>query len=292
MALTRHTPVVAGVDGSTVGLQAARWAVRDAQLRGLDLLLVGVDTLMTAMAGTIGGGAMPQSLFDAAKADNERVLREAADDVAGLAPDVEVITQARMGNAAAELIECSRAARLLVVGTRGHGEVTGLLVGSVARALVGHAHSSVLVVGEEDVDSSALRLGNVVVGIDGSAPGERALKEGFAEAEARQTALKAVHSPHGATRAAKVSEQDDEARSAAENFLDEHVGPWQEIHPDVPVQKIVGDEPPAQSLGHHGRDAQMLVVGSRGRGGFAGLLLGSVSHALLHTAPCPLMVAR
>lgn len=278
------------MDGSAISRQGARWAAQAAQLRGTGLTLLAVDTITAAGNVVMAGAAMPQSAYDAVKADHEGVLSEVAEDLHAFAPGVAVSTEFRIGNAAAELIELSRSAQLTVVGTRGHGEFTGLLLGSVARALVGHADSSVLVVGQNEVDSAAPREGDVVVGIDGSPSSDRALSEGFAEASARRSALKAVHSPN--ERGLSASNGSDEQRAEAKDFLAEHLAPWRDLHPEVPVEHVVGEQAPAGSLAHHGGKAQMIVVGTRGRGGFAGLLLGSVSHALLHTAPCPLLVTR
>ena len=285
MASTQQAAVAAGVDGSALGLRAARWAAGEAALRGAGLVLVAVDT--GAVTGTTVGGPVPASVHEAARADHEHALAAAVDEVRDTAAAVEVETQLRVGNPAAELIALSRSAQLVVVGTRGHGEITGLLVGSVAQALVGHAHGSVLVVGRNDAPDS-VREGGVVVGVDGSAHGECALREGFAEASARRTALKAIHSGHDRRRGSRGAQRS----SAGELFLTEHLAPWRKLHPDVAVQEFVDDGPAARSLAGHCSDARMIVVGSRGHGGFTGLLLGSVSHALLHTAQCPLMVAR
>lgn len=287
----RKAPVVAGVDGSAEGARAARWASLDADLRGTELHLVAVNTV--TVAGNTVGGPMPPSLYDMAKADYERILRDAAEDVSTIAPQVEVHTQVRVGHVAAELIECSLSGQLVVVGTRGHGEFTGMLVGSVAQALVGHARSSVLVVGQHTIDTPTTREGSVVVGVDGSASSDRALKEGFAEASARRTAIVAVHSPNARGISADAHGDDiARVRITGKEFLTEWLAPWQDLYPEVPVQQVVGEESPVRSLARHGTEAQLIVVGSRGRGGFTGLLLGSISHALLHEAPCPLMVAR
>lgn len=286
MGSTKHAPVVAGVDGSDSGAQAARWAAEEAELRGTWVVLASVDTLMASTNAL--GGPLPQSLLDDARADCERQVRGAAEEVRAVAPHVEIDAQIRTGNAAAELIELSWSAQLVVVGTRGHGEFTGLVVGSVARALVGHSRCSVLVVGDREASGNA---GSVVVGVDGSASGDRALKEAFAEASARGTALAAVHSPQERASSASAAGT-AERHAAAQEFLADRLGQWEDLHPEVPVRQVVGQEPPAQSLTRHSAGAQMLVVGTRGRGGFTGMLLGSVSHALLHTAPCPLLVAR
>lgn len=286
MGSTKHAPVVAGVDGSDVGAQAPRWAAREAELRGTWVVLTAIDTLIASSNAM--GGPLPQSLLDEARQDCEHQVQRAAEDVRAFAPHVERETQVRTGNAAAELIELSWSAQLVVVGTRGHGEVTGMLVGSVARALVGHARCSVLVVGKQEVDEAT---GPVVVGLDGSASSDRALKEAFAEASGRRATLLAVYSSNDRAGSANAAGAGDR-RTAAEEFLSGRLAQWRSVYPDVPVEQVVGEQPPAQSLAHHSSGAQMLVVGTRGRGGFTGMLLGSVSHTLLHTAPCPLLVSR
>lgn len=283
----KQIPVVAGVDGSAEGTQAVRWAARDADLRSTGLKLVAVNTM--TVAGNTVGGPMAPSFYDLAEADFDRILRESGEEAFQIAPHIKVDAQTRVGNAAAELIEESWSAQLVVVGTRGRGAFTGMLVGSVAQALVGHARSSVLVVGQHAINSPAIREGGVVVGVDGSASSDRALKEGFAEASARRTALVAVHSLNERGMAAEHAAR---AQTAGKEFLTERLAPWEDLYPEVPVRQVAREDSPVRSLASLGMEAQMIVVGSRGRGGFTGLLLGSVSHALLHVAPCPLMVAR
>lgn len=276
MTKTKNAPVAAGVDGSAAGAHAARWAAYEAELRSTGLVLVTVDTV--TMSAEPFGGPISRSMYDSVNDDSKRVLRETAEDVRVRAPGIVVDARIHRGGIAAKLIELSWSTQLLVVGTRGHGEFTGLLVGSVAQALVGHARSSVLVASEQELDASLARKGSVVIGVDGSVSSDRALKEGFAEASARQSMVKAVHSPNVRGALANSRNDDAERRAETKEFLAKHLGPWQALYPQVPVECIVGEQSAARSLVHYGKEAKMIVVGSRGRGGFTGLVLGSVSH--------------
>ena len=186
----------------------------------------------------------------------------------------------------------SERAQLVVIGDRGLGGVTGLLLGSVATALAAHAESPVVVVrgDDEDPDPSA----PIVVGVDGSPVSEAALAFAFDAAAARGVPLVAVHTwwdvsvdPAMAPLLDWDAIERDERR-----LLAERLAGWGEKYPDVRVQRVVLRDRPAHALVEQSRGAQLVVVGSRGRGGFTGLLLGSVSHAVLQRAQCPVAVVR
>ncbi len=194
------------------------------------------------------------------------------------------------------LIELSTKADMVVVG-RGHGALERVLLGSVSTGLVHHAHCPVAVIRNEV--SSPLE-GCVLVGIDGSPASELATAIAFDEASWRGAELVALHAwtdaevpdiPSrewtGLTRTSWTRLQ-----SAAEETLAERLAGWRERYPDVIVHREVVVNRPAQHLVERSQSAQLVVVGSRGRGGFAGMLLGSVSTAVVHAVRTPVIVAR
>lgn len=291
-------PVVVGVDGSASSSDAVRWAARAAVLRGTPLLVV--TTWLQAFS-TAGPGVPPVWL----EAQQEAALthlRDAATlaaDTAGEVGPLTVRTSLECGTAAGALLEHARTARLLVVGSRGLGELTGGLVGSVSTAVVTHATCPVVVVRGLAAPDEPPRAGPVVVGVDATATSVPAVAAAFEEASLRGAELVAVHawtdldlatvyqldSPH------RLLSHDDLGRGQ-ELLLAEALAGWQERYPDVSVTRVVVADRPVAHLLDRAEDAQLVVVGSHGRGGFTSMLLGSTSRALLHTTPCPLMVVR
>ena len=183
-------------------------------------------------------------------------------------------------------------AQLVVVGDRGIGGFEGLLVGSVAPALAGHAHCPVVVV--RVLGGGAPEGGPVVVGFDGSAASESALGFAVEEAVALGAPLAAVHAWQDIAVGAgegRLLHIDSVADDAAAQ-LDEGLAPWRAKYPELVIEPVVVRDRPAQALVRQSAGAQLVVVGSRGRGPLAGLLLGSVSQAVLHHAASPVAVVR
>jgi nucleotide-binding universal stress UspA family protein len=208
----------------------------------------------------------------------------------GLDPETETVR----GTPVAVLRDVSKGASLLVLGSRGLGGFTGLLAGSVAVALAAHGHCPVAVIRGDDSAPGA----PVVVGVDGSPVSDAAIELAFDEAAARGCDLVAVHAwtdtAFPVTPAGGFAPELD-WESLAERAaitLDERMAGWQEKYPLVTVHQVVERERPASALLQAAQSAQLLVVGSRGRGGFTGLALGSVSQAMIHHAPCPVLITR
>ncbi|AWE54923.1 universal stress protein [Streptomyces nigra] len=262
--------VVAGVDGSSSCRAAVEAAALEARRRGAGLRVVHAFGPPTRpMYAPPDPGPL------------EELMNEAADHAHEAAPDIEVTHEVVTGGAVEVLTAESRAADLLVVGARGVGGFVGMLLGSTAVSLAAHALCPVLVVrGEQGGD------GPVVVAADGSPRGERAVEFAFAEAALRGAELLAVHAwqPDYAPAGTGVE--------AAERLLALSVAGFAERYPDVVVRQQVLSGEPRETLIESSRNAQLMVVGARGRGGFAGLLLGSVSQAVLHHAHCPVAVVR
>ncbi len=196
------------------------------------------------------------------------------------------------GSASSVLLAEARDAALVVLGNRGLGGFAGLLLGSVAVQVSAHADGPVLVVrGESRAD------GPVVVGVDGSELSQEAVRFAFEEAAWRGTELVAVHAwlyptPVGPGDILPLVYDLDAFRDEEERVLAEAVAGWSERYPEVPVRRRLVRGSPGRALVEESRTAQLVVVGARGRGALGGLLLGSVSHAVLHHAHCPLAIVR
>ena len=182
-------------------------------------------------------------------------------------------------------------AALVVLGDRGLGGFTGLLLGSVAVSLAAHAACPVVVVRGPEFDASAPRVEPVVVGVDGSPASEAAFA--FAAAALHAVPLVAVHAWCDLVVDPTVAPLlDDALESDEREVLAERLAGWSQEYLDVDVRRLVVRDRPARALVQESASAQLVVVGSRGRGGLAGMLLGLVSHALLHHAHCPVAVVR
>jgi len=287
-------PVVAGVDGSDGSMRAVRWAARQAALWECPLRLVHAYAWPWIQQPFVAGvpSHYRQALMNAAN----DWLRKAADVAVQTAPELAVGTELISSTAAQLLISESQRARMVVVGSRGLGGFTGLLVGSTAVALGAHAHCPVAVVRGAGEGREVPASGSVVLGVDGMPSSEAAIAVAFEAASLRGAPLVALHAwtditvpdfaPMGPIQGWPVIE-DDERR-----LLAERLAGWQEKYPDVRVDRVIVQGRPAYNLLRAAEDAQLVVVGTRGRGGLRGLLLGSTSHALLHHAPCPVVVAR
>ncbi|KID31348.1 universal stress protein UspA-like protein [Prauserella sp. Am3] len=193
------------------------------------------------------------------------------------------------------LVRASERARLLVLGTSAHRGITGLIVGSTTIALVAHSRGPVVSVRGADGAGGTDRR-PVVVGVDGSPLSERALGHAFDEASFRGVALVAVHTWSDADTTvfsqSRMHFDWEPVRDTEERSLAERLAGWRERYPDVPVERVLVKDKPRHELIEWSTRAQLVVVGSRGRGGFRGMLLGSTSHALIHNAGCPVMIAR
>ncbi|MDG3009454.1 universal stress protein [Rhodococcus sp. D2-41] len=287
-----NPPVVVGVDGSDTSKAAVAWAAQSAALRDAPLQLVSAMAVPVAYAGGIG---VPQSFFDAQQEEATRVLEEAtkiAIETAGEGK-LTVLTERRNGSAIAGMLDWSEHARAIVLGSRGLGEVSGGLLGSVTSSVATHAACPVVVIREAAPVSATAP---VVVGVDGTRNSEPAIEAAFEEASFRGAPLTAVHSWSDFPVVNPFGAEDeipwDQIETAEQAALSESLAGMQERFPDVAVTRVVVKDRPVQALFDAATDAQLVVVGSRGRGGFRGMLLGSTSRALLHSVDVPLMIVR
>lgn len=283
-------PIVVGIDGSDSAVRAAVWAAEEAARHNVALRLVHSYFQPYLYYPPFATSTTANSaLF----AHAHGYLRSAAEAVRAVQPGVDVHTAFRYGHPAGTLLDESSTARMVVLGARGQHGFDGLPLGSVAVSVSAHAHCPVAIVRGEVTDRSL----PVVVGVDGSPVSEAAIGVAFDEASTRGTSLIAVHAwtdiPDQSTVTLLDSPgrlqrmEDDERR-----LLAERLAGWQEKYPDVTVESVVTRQRPAVALLGWAATAQLVVVGSHGRGGFAGMLIGSTSQALLHHSPCTVMVVR
>ncbi|MFI7210351.1 universal stress protein [Micromonospora maritima] len=286
-----NRPVVAGVDGSPSSLAAADLAAATAVARSRPLLLV------HGYLHPLGYG-VPLNPYDlgvpAPTEEAEKMLERVAADLAERYPGLRVQARQVAGGPGAALVEESRRAELVVVGSRGVGGFAGLLLGSVGGQLAQHGHCPVLVVrpAEEPIPVG----GPVVVGVDGSDSAAYAIELAADEADRRDAELALVHvrSPErGAVAPEVAAEAGTAERAEAAELLATAADAVRRAHPGLRVtERAVVAASPETALREASGEASLVVVGSRGRGGFVGLLLGSVSQALVQHAHCPVLVAH
>lgn len=259
-------PVLACVDGSRASMRAVHWAAGEAALRHAELCLVHVRER------------------DAEQDPLPAAQRYAAESF----PDVAVRTRVSDGNIAEELLELSKQARLLVAGSRGVGRPVEALPNSTEAVLAMHAHCPVVIVPDEPGSDD----GAIVVGVDGSSLSEAAVEFAFDSAAVRHAGLVAVHTWMGVVPGTDRAVTEPEENRREERLLAERLAGWQQKYPEVDTTRLAVRDRPVRILLEQAESAQMLVVGSRGQGGFTGMLLGSTSTALLYCTPCPLAVVR
>jgi nucleotide-binding universal stress UspA family protein len=286
-----NPPILAAVDGSAVSYQAAAWAAADAALHGCGLHLV------TSVAGPAeyGPGALlTDADVDRMRTDGERILAEAVRVVRAGSPGAvpPITTEVGWLPIIPDLIERSRTARMLVLGSHGLGALRRGLVGSVTTAVLRHAHCPVAVIHYRRA-AEPMAGRPVVVGVDGNADGIPVLAMAFEEASLRKTGLTAVHTWSDVALARPVPKERETAMREGEDLvLAESMAGWSEQYPDVPVRRVLVHDRPVRALVEQAESAQLVVVGSHGRIGFADMLLGATSNALVHTVECPILVVR
>ncbi|MHA7269479.1 universal stress protein [Arthrobacter sp. HLT1-20] len=296
------TGIVVGIDGSDQSNCALIWAARQAKLRNLPLHLVTAYTVpIFAASGLDGGYATVDD--DVIRQGAEAVLREAAAKVAHL--DVAMDARVENGDAAGVLLELSESAQLLVFGSRGRGGFIGRLLGSVSSALPAHAKCPTVTVPL----SCARRLGEgppsekpapvienvVTVGVDGSAHARYAVLLAAEQAERSGAILRIICAvkPYTGSLAWMPAPVDREALFAEIQQQLDAGEKWIRSHfPTLPIEVALIEGSAVEELVKASETSELVVMGTRGRGGFAGMMLGSTTDGVRHHAKGPIMVVR
>ncbi|MDG6110121.1 universal stress protein [Dactylosporangium aurantiacum] len=280
--------IVVGVDGAQTSLDAVRWAAAEAGRHDAPLRVVLAYHWRTPLTAFAPSAALAGAARRVATDVVDGAVREARRAV----PGVTVDGTATIGRPAPALLQEAAGAAMLVVGSHAHHAVTGALLGSISQQVAMHACCPVAVVrGRADPG------GAVLVGVDGAPTAAHVTRAAFAEARSRGCdllAVRAVETPMAPCTVGMPPLMYDTAavRRSLTQEATRLVASVGEDYPDVRWELHGVDGDATEVLVRRTHGAQLAVVGSRGHGGFAGLLLGSVCLHLLHRSQCPVLVAR
>lgn len=289
---TQPAPIVIGYDGSPGSVSALHWAADAADHAPAPLRIVEAFEIVIVTRPSPGQVVPLEAVRTARQSALEKLAASIRDDHPGL----EVQTRLVGGPAPGTLLDAAQDARLVVLGSRGHGGWSGLLVGSVAVQVTTHAECPVVVI-PHDLRRHAQEGPTVVVGVDGSKASANAIDFAFGQAESLQAEVVALHawtSPFltYADGASMLQFDEEKIREESRLLVAESVAGAAADHPDVKWTTELVTGSAAQALVRRAESADLVVVGSRGRGGFTGLLLGSVSQSVLHHAHCPIAIVH
>ncbi|OOC55660.1 MULTISPECIES: universal stress protein [Nocardiopsis] len=294
--------VIVGVDGTDSSRHALEWSAHQAVLRGLGVRIVAAAGPLASVGVFAGNthldGAVPPDEADTRGA--ERLLEYARDWVSRLFPELRVQTRMSYARPVEALLAeaAAEGAVAVVVGSRGLSGIAAAFVGSVGIELAARSPVPVVVLPREHASAHGVR-GRVIVGIDGSEPSRRAVDFAFTQADFAETELVAVSAWQPLVAFAAATGpippelfDDETAAEAARQAMEDELAEPHMRHPGVTVHTRVVRAHPVVALLEEATPADLVVVGSRGRGGFRGLLLGSVSHSVLHGAKGPVAILR
>ncbi len=310
--------VVAGVDGSELSRAAAVWAATQAVRHGTGLHIVHASNAHASNAHASGADVSDGDVPDARHAHVEdgqaqddaqedegsgrRILAAAAAAIRLAQPDLAVSLELAAGTAAEVLRGAAESALMTVVGAHGSNQFEDVMLGSVAARIVGRANRPVVVAWPDPGTGLITPDGPVVVGLDGSADSEVALAFAIDEAQLRRAPLIAVHAwdmgPLDDLVDAVLPDIRRQVQAREQRELDDQLAGWAKRYPDVELVPVLRESRPLGALllpypaGEPHPAPGLIVVGSQGRGRWAGLLLGSTSQALIGFARCPVAVVR
>ncbi len=284
--------ILVGVDGSPESLGAVDWAASRAGRTGWRVHLLCAYSLPSFTTASLDGG---YAVLDdtAIREGAQSVIDEATQRAEGRGG--KVTSSLETGDPSGVLVDLSDEATIAVVGTRGGGGFADRLLGAVSSALPAHAHCPTVVVPQHVEGADFTPVRRIVVGVDGSDSARKALEWAVSEAEvwgAELTAVAVVPQTSGTGALAWLPAAIDREQVLKDvrSGLRRAVASAAEGHPGVTVHQRTPEGNPAELLAEFSTAVDLVVVGSRGRGGFAGLLLGSTSQAVLSHAVCPVMV--
>ena len=288
-----HKAVVVGLDRSDPALAAVQYAAELASSRRLPLRLLHAFEPMNYAVHPLNSGSV--NMEGVLRKSAQRLIDDTIDVLATVHPNLQVDAVLEAGSAAELLLTESERAEVIVLGSRGVGGFADLMVGSTTLHVASHAKCPVIAV-PAPTAGEATRSG-VVVGVDGSEVSETAIRFAFEVAATTEQTLTAVHVWHDPTRTGvglmmPLAYDPDEVIQEERVVLAESMAGWQEKFPEVEVHHLVVPGHPISVLVATAAQSQLLVVGSRGRGSIRSLVLGSVSHGVIHHATGPVAVVR
>jgi nucleotide-binding universal stress UspA family protein len=278
--------ILVGYDGSERSEAAVRWAAKAAARQQDSLRVLSAVPLPVVP----GGEFLPPTAVDDF-AHGAAGLAEEGAELARAEGATDVVSEGVTANPAQAMLDASDGASLVVVGNRGRHQLLETLLGSVGYAVAAHAGCPAVIVRG---DRTAEPLDNIVVGYDGSEQAGRALEFAAQVAEAAGASLRIVGVWEDPSVTYGVTGSDDPSpiKDTAEKDIADAMQRVTESHPKVSATSEVVHGQAGSAIAQVAEGAGLLVVGSRGRGGFRSLLLGSVSRQLLSSAPCPVAVIR
>ena len=292
----KQARIVVGVNGSACSQSAVAWAAVEAEMRNVPLHVVHVA--YPPVSGWYGLGASrtppPPRVAELQETQAHKAIDDAVQIIEATvdrADHLRISSEIIWSPLVPTLVDLTKEAHMMVVGCRGRDVLERAMLGSVSTALVHHAHCPVAVIHDAHRPADFAQR-PVLGGIDGSPVSELAAAIAFDEASWRGVDLVALHAWSDADWADYPDMQAPAIVATAEEVLAERMAGWQERYPDVTVRRAVVFDYPARHLLVAAESVQLVVVGSHGRGGFAGMLLGSVSTAIVHGAGVPVIVAR
>jgi nucleotide-binding universal stress UspA family protein len=285
--------VVVGLDGSDKDDAAIAFAGREAELLGAPIHLLTAHEVHAGLVGAWDAGFVPLGLEPHVAEANRSVIARARDALAAAHPSVPLTMSQPWGTPSQALVDASARARIVVVGSGRKGTVEKILLGTTSLDTAMHAACPVVVVGED----AGNPVGPVVVGVDGSQHSVEAARVAGDEAARRRVRLLVVTTwwlevVDGIVVTEEGTPQWEQVEARHRDMLDEVLAPVREAHPDLDIEIVLRNERPVAALLELSAGAGILVVGTRGRGGFAGMALGSVSHKVLQRASVPVAVVR
>ncbi|AGP53082.1 hypothetical protein M271_07305 [Streptomyces rapamycinicus NRRL 5491] len=270
-------PITVGVDGFAESPPAAHWAAREALLRDLRVRLIHAWNPPSPPAP-----ALPHE--DDQSYWSQRLLTDLVGELRDTHPGLRVSAELVPRETVPALLDAARDAEMLVLGSRGRGTPGGFLLGSTGRQILAHGVHPVIMVHADDKPLTA----DVAVGVSLRRPNEEALRFAFDAAARRGGVLRAVHA--GTNRPEDEEAAGDEEEPGAEGALDAALRPWREQYPGVPVAEAFTAERPALGVVHTAPGSGLLVLGRDETEPGPVPHLGSVIHAAVHHAPCPVAV--
>jgi nucleotide-binding universal stress UspA family protein len=284
--------IIVAVDGSAESDAAISWAAREVSMRHEHVTLMHV-VQPVALSWPV---SPEQTTVAEWQEDNAKHVMDHARDCLSAALDLphppDFRTEVLHAHPVDALVDASKDARMIVVGSHGKGVLGRLLMGSVSRGVVEHAHCPVAVVHSDEGSAPVHPTAPVLLGVDGSPASEAATAWAFDEASRRGVALVALHAWSDIGVFPILGMDWRTYQDQGEEVLGERLAGWQERYPDVHVSRRLVCDTPARWLIEESQNAQQVVVGRHGRGGFNGMRLGAVAAAVAQSAKVPVIVVR